>query len=59
MNLKEKIKSILDDIQKTRSQINFDSSQAREDIAAILARNLEKKSNRTQKYQSDAGSLIF
>jgi len=59
MSLKKEINDILNKIQKERKQINFDSPYAREVIADIIAQDLKKKSSRGQKYQSDAGSLIF
>lgn len=59
MSLEKEINDILDRIQEEKKQINFDSPNAREIIADIIARDLKKKSSRGQKYQSDAGSLIF
>jgi len=59
MSLEKEINDILDRIQEEKKQINFDSPNAREVIADIIARDLKKKSDRGQKYQSDAGSLIF
>ena len=59
MKLKREIIDILNKIQKQNKQINFDSDTAREGIADIIARDLNKKRSYTNRRQSDAGSLIF
>ena len=59
MKLKREIIDILNKIQKDNKQINFDSDAAREGIADIIARDLNKKRSYTNLRQSDAGSLIF
>ncbi len=59
MKLKREIIDILNKIQKQNKQINFDSDAAREGIADIIARDLNKRSHSSQRRQSDAGSLIF
>tara|TARA_R100001443_G_scaffold113594_1_gene128561 strand:- start:2166 stop:2345 length:180 start_codon:yes stop_codon:yes gene_type:complete len=59
MNLKGQINDILNKIQKENKQVNFDSSAAREKIADLIARDLNKRSHSNQRRQSDAGSLIF
>ena len=59
MNLKGQINDILNKIQKENKQVTFDSSAAREKIADLIARDLNKRSHSSQRRQSDAGSLIF
>ena len=59
MKLKREIIDILNKIQKQNKQINFDNDAAREGIADIIARDLNKKRSYISRRQSDAGSLIF
>ena len=59
MKLKREIIHILNKIQKQNKLINFDCVAARDGIADIIARDLNKKRSYISRRQSDAGSLIF
>jgi len=59
MSLEKEINNILNKIQRQHKQLNFESPAARKHIAETIAQHLDDKPKKSQRRQSDAGSLIF